>query len=259
MQLGTAPSLKSVDHPSAHRRRWQTGCAVLDKALAGGMTTGCVHEIYTVGIGDSGSAMGFAAALACVVADDMPVLWLRTSPARMPHGLPQGQGLVELGVDPATWLFGVASSHRLLLQSTADALRCTALGAVIVESWGAMREWDLTASRRLTLAAEKSGVPLLLLRIAAQPVPSAAQTRWQVKAAPSHAFPAAAPGLPSFSVELLRQRGGPSGLHGQLEWDREQYQFRETTPSGDMVPVSSGRTMANDGGGAWQHAQRRAA
>ena len=70
---------------------------------------------------------------------------------------------------------------------------------------------DLTASRRLALAAEQSGVTLFLLRLEAQPVPSAADTRWTVGAAPSRSLEADAPGPPMFEIELLRRRAGPAG------------------------------------------------
>src|SRR3546814_11674827 len=85
-----------------------------------------------------------------------------------------------------------------------------------------MSELDLTASRRLALAAEKSGTTLLLLRTGADPVPSAAQTRWSVASAPSRAFAANAPGTPTFDITLLRQRSGPSGTSWRLEWNRYQ-------------------------------------
>ena len=43
----------------------------------------------------------------------------------------------------------------------------------------------LTATRRLMLSAETSGVTVLSVRIGAEPAPSAAATRWGVAAAPS--------------------------------------------------------------------------
>jgi protein ImuA len=103
-----------------------------------------------------------------------------------------------------------------------------------------------TANRRLALATEKSGVSLFLLRIDAMPVPSAAETRWQVAAAPSRALPGQAPGLPTFDITLLRQRSGPSGLDWRLEWDRDQRKFREAAVSGAVVPVPA-RGPAADG------------
>ena len=44
------------------------------------------------------------------------------------------------------------------LRTAADALACDALGAVVLEVWGEARQLDLVASRKLTLAAQASGV-----------------------------------------------------------------------------------------------------
>jgi protein ImuA len=137
-----------------------------------------------------------------------------------------------------------------LLRATVDALRCPALGVVIAESWGSMRELDLTASRRLALAAEKSGVTLLLLCLNAEPVPSAAQTRWEVASAPSQALPGHAPGAPVFDITLLRQKSGPCGMNWRLEWDRDRRIFREAPLSGRVVPVPADRPAA--AGAGWQ-------
>ena len=57
--------------------------------------------------------------------------------------------------------------------------------AVVLELWGENRQFDLVASRKLTLAAQSSGVTGLMLRMAAQPLPSTAETRWMLRAAHS--------------------------------------------------------------------------
>src|SRR3546814_12065708 len=117
---------------------------------------------------------------------------------------------------PYTTLFrsilGRAPDDVSLLRCAADAARCAGLGVVIAECWGHPRVLDLTATRRLTLAAEKSGVTILLLRMDAEPMPRAADTRWQVRAAPSQALEANAPGHAALEIELLRRRAGPAGM-----------------------------------------------
>lgn len=164
-------------------------------------------------------------------------------------GVTQANGWAELGGIPGDALMALLPDSRALLRAAVDALRCASLGAVIVESWGAMREMDLTASRRLALAAERSGVPLLMLRIDATAVPSAAQTRWRVAAAPSRELPGKAPGLPTFDVTLLRQRAGQSGFTWRLEWDRDRRIFREAPLSGVVVSVPANGSAAAGGGG----------
>ena len=78
-------------------------------------------------------------------------------------------GLLELGLDPARVLLLRVADVTGALRAAGDALTCTALGAVIVEIAGASKLLDLVTSRRLTLAAARKGVSVVLLRFAAQP------------------------------------------------------------------------------------------
>lgn len=238
--------------------RWTSGVASLDAAVGGGLAHGRIHEIYAAEAGDAGAASGFAAALAAGMGGaEGTFVWLRTRRSAGMVGMLQANGWAELGGMPTRGLVGIVPDVRALLRAAVDALRCDGLGAVIVEGWGPMRELDLTASRRLALAAERSGVPLLLLRIDAKPVPSAAQTRWQVAAAPSRALPGHAPGMPAFDITLLRQRSGPSGLDWRVEWDRDKCKFREAALSGAMVPVPVHRPAADTGSRLLSYPHRR--
>lgn len=229
--------------------RCALGIPALDEVLGGGLPWGCVHEFYAAGPEDAPAMIGFAAGLALQKRVDGTILWLRSQRIVPQAGVFQANGWSELGGGMGNTLIGVVSDRLMLLRVAVDALRCRALEAVIVDSWGRMPELDLTASRRLSLAAEKSGVPLFLLRIDAAPVPSAAQTRWQVSAAPSQALPGNAPGRPTFDITLLRQRSGPSGQSWRLEWDRDQRIFREPTLSGPVVPVPVRGQAADTGAG----------
>src|SRR3546814_11133116 len=98
---------------------------------------------------------------------------------------------------------------------------------------------DVCSSDLLSLAAETSGVTVLLLRVSALPAPSTAHTRWAVRSAPSLPLEANAPGHPAMEVELLRQRGRPAGGVWQVEWDREQTIFRDRKRD---RPALSGRS-----------------
>ena len=99
------------------------------------------------------------------------------------------------------------------------------------------RQLDLVASRKLTLAAQASGVTALLLRLAAEPQPSTAETRWIVRAAHS---PPAAPwhawGAPVFDAELVRNRHGPVG-RWIMEWKCDECLFSE--PAAYPQPVAA--------------------
>ena len=72
---------------------------------------------------------------------------------------------------------------------------------------------DFTASRRLSLAAEKHGVPLYLVRIDAKRDLSSARMRWEVRgaASPRPRWNGDAPGTPAWRAELFRARAHPPG------------------------------------------------
>jgi protein ImuA len=223
-------------------RRVTTGHAALDSALGGGLARGRVHELFAAAADDGPSAIGFAAMAALrVVGRQAPIFWLRTDDAARRGGYIHAPGLIELGGDPDALVLGRAPDTKALLKSAADGARCPGLKALIVECWGKCPELDLTASRRLALATEQSGVTLFLLRLDAEPVPSAADTRWSVSAAPSRPLEANAPGPPMFEIELLRRRAGPSGMRWRLEWDRDQIIFREPAPVGAVVSIPADR------------------
>ena len=229
---------------SGHKRI-ATGHEGLDAALGGGLARGRVHELFAAEADDGFSAAGFAAMLALrTVGPRAPLFWLRADKAERDGGRLYGPGLIELGGDPDSLVLGQAPDTRALLKCAADAARCPGLGALIVETRGKCPELDLTASRRLALAAEHSGATLFLLRLEAEPVPSAADTRWAIGAAPSRALEANAPGAPTFEIELLRRRSGPAGMRWRLEWNRDRLSFTDPALSGAVVPVSSRRPAA---------------
>lgn len=230
-------------------RRIATGHGALDEALDGGLVRGRVHELFAAGGEDGASATGFAVMLALrAVGRRSPIFWLRTDEAERIGGRLHGAGLIEIGGDPDSLVLGIAPDNKALLKAAADAARCPGLSALIVECRGQCPALDLTASRRLALAAEQSGVSVLLLRLEAQPVPSAADTRWLVGAAPSQSLEAGAPGLPMFEIELLRRRAGPAGMRWRLEWNRDRLQFCDPALSGAVVSLPASRPASPSGG-----------
>src|SRR4029450_3477181 len=81
--------------------------------------------------------------------------------------------------DPARLLMVTARRDEDLFWAVEEGLRCPGIAAVLGET----RAADLTAGRRLSLAAEKSGVPALRLRAQHAPPQSVLTTRWRVSAA----------------------------------------------------------------------------
>jgi protein ImuA len=225
------------------------GLAPIDRVLGGGLAAGKLHEVFPAGAQDEASTMGFAVMLIIRLTQGPgpPILWLREEAAQCRAGL-HGPGLVDLGLDPGRLILGVLPDARALLRAGADALRCAALGVVVLELGGNPPLLDLTASRRLALAAEGSGVTPLLLRLGgARLEPSAAQTRWQVAALPSAPLAADAPGHPALTLSLLRQRGGPAGLDWNVEWNRDAACFRSAALPGARLPLPGGGSLPADG------------
>ena len=226
-----------------------SGNASLDTYLDGGFQRGQLHEILAGDAGHWGSAAGFAAMLALrALQPGKSVLWLRTIAATRKGGRFSPAGFAGLGGDPARLVMAVAGDEVALLRSAVDALRCDGFGIVVIECWGSPATLDLTASRRLTLAADRSGVTAAMLRPGAREQPSTANTRWSVRSAPSTPLAANAPGHPVLDLTLLRRRAGPSGRSWLVEWDSDEGRFRETTrQAGSAGSAASGRAAALPG------------
>jgi len=224
-----------------------SGHAEFDAAMGGGLAAGRVHEMFAADPLDAASAAAFAALLALRGGDPAPLLWLRTADAARRCGCLHAPGIAELGGDPDRLLLIEAGDAKALLAAANDAARCPGSAAVVVESWGQLPALDLTAGRRLALGARDAGVTLLLLRLAAEPTPSVAETRWRIAAAPSRELEANAPGAPAFDLELLRWRAGPAGARWRLEWNRDDQAFRDAALSGAVLPLASRRTLESRG------------
>ena len=241
--------IQRLQRVAAGGARAQAAPQAPDAWCEAGLARGQLHELFAGQADDAGAAAGVAVALA-LAARALPLLWLRTEGTERQAGRVQASGLAELGADPASLLLGVVPDEAALLRAAADAARCAGLGTLLVEAWGRAPGIDLTATRRLMLAAEASGVTVLLLRVEARPVPSAAATRWQVEAMLSLALEADAPGLPAFTLTCLRRRGGPEGQRWCVEWNRDTRTFAPQTPapalSGAGLPLVADRAAALD-------------
>ncbi|WP_374293796.1 ImuA family protein [Sphingomonas sp.] len=214
-----------------------------DAWLVEGLARGQLHEVFAIDGADGACAAGFAVALT-LAAGGTPLLWLRNQDTERAAGRLHGPGLIEMGLNPATLVLAVVEDDAALLRAAADAARCPGLATLIVEAWGRMPGYDLTATRRLMLAAETSGVTILALRVDAEPSPTAAATRWGVTPALSARLEADAPGAPAFDVELLRRRGGPAGTRWRVEWNRDTQSFDPAPLSGASLPLGVDRATA---------------
>jgi protein ImuA len=160
----------------------------------GGLPRAALHEVLAA---EPGAAAGFAALVLARAGGT--VLWIAPDPDAWPPGL------ARFGLSPAQLVLVRAARAQDALWAMEETLRCPAVGAALLVA-GAI---DLTAARRLQLAAEAGGVLGLLLRPDEDnAAPTAALTRWRIGAAPSDSASPHAIGDPAWNLELLRCRGG---------------------------------------------------
>ncbi|MCP5412331.1 MAG: DNA repair protein [Alphaproteobacteria bacterium] len=208
------------------------GHAAADRVLGGGLKAGALHEVFAEDWGGGGFALLLAARLTTRLTTRLatrlasartdrpaPLFWVRGDYAAREYGALDPMGLAALGVDPRGLVMVRAPRPADALAAAGDILACPHVGALLLEMEANPKVLDLTASRRLALAAETSGAGLVLLREGARETPSAAHTRWRARAAPSH------PddddwGRPRFAVELVRHRSGGVGKF-LMEWKSE--------------------------------------
>jgi protein ImuA len=202
-----------------------------------------LHEIMAEEAGDLGAAHGFALAVATRMAGASGrLLWIQDEPAAREDGSPYGPGLASHGLDPRSLLVLRVPEPRLALWAMEQGLRCKALSVVIGEIAGLPAFYDLTASRRLVLAAREGGVTGLLVHAAiggfGKRLSSAAWTRWIVKAQPSRPGRAGTPGRPAWRVSLGRNRDGIEA-GWTVEWCHDACAF-ETLSGRDHADAADG-------------------
>lgn len=197
------------------------GVAEIDAALGGGFARAALHQLSATSL-HLGAAAGFALTLAALAFDKAKqTLWIATDFGMLETGALYGPGIDAIGLSTERLLVVRVARPIDALFAAEDALKCRALSAVVAELSG---EPDLTATRRLTLAArEGRGLGLLLHK--SHDVPSSAFTRWQVAAAPSVPDEFGGLGATAFHLSLTRNRRGPCGAW-TLCWDHHERTFK---------------------------------
>ncbi|QFT77740.1 ImuA family protein [Erythrobacter sp. THAF29] len=242
--------------------------AALSRAREGrwrpGLTDQPLHSEIFASTGDASGA-GLALALArdalrvvgdgedplAETEDRRQVLWVQDKRAVQRGGRPYRHGLPR---DLRDRLIHVeAATPEDALFALEEGLKCRDLACVIGEVSGNPRALDFTASRRLSLAAEKHGVALWLVRLDAAPELSSARMRWRTEPAPSlpARWNAAAPGAPAWKAELFRARSHAPGEwilsdeRGRLDARRVSEPVAANTQDiGDLVRPTVGRSLA---------------
>lgn len=214
---------------------------LLSDQTSPGLRTGCLHEFAGEG------AEAFAAILSGRLKG--PVLWCADALAGSELYPP---GLAAFGLDYRRLIVVRCRKPREVLAAMEDGLRCRVLAAVVGELSAAV---DLTASRRLQLAAESSGVTGFLVQsawrdqISKSPpagrrkvagaeryglemqakAPSAAFSRWSADAARNKDSAASSM---TWRLSLHRCRNGGSGAW-TVKWDAKAYRFSLVAETAD--------------------------
>jgi protein ImuA len=156
-----------------------------------------MHEVLAA---DPGAAAGFCALV--LARANGAVLWIAPEPDAWPPGL------ARFGLSPAELVLVQTPRRQDALWAMEEALRCPGVAGALLVLDGI----DLTAARRLQLAAEAGGALGLLLRPdGAEDGASAALTRWRVAALSGTAQGTGSAhdlGDPRWQLDLLRCRGG---------------------------------------------------
>lgn len=158
-------------------------------------------------------ASAIAMVLACLAEVRDPLLWVSDRMSRRESGRLHMPGLRSLKVT-APILHVEVSHPRDVLWAMEEGATCGGLSAVVGEIHGAPSVLDFTATKRLALRAEASGVPVWLIRGGDPGGLSAARERWRISSLPSasHRHDTSAPGAAIWKADLFRARSRPPGI-----------------------------------------------
>jgi protein ImuA len=198
----------------------------IDATLGGGLACGALHELAPAAPIHLAATSGFVMALARLAANRHgEVLWIAPDFATNEGGGLYGAGLDLFGLPAGRFLMLRVSQPVDVLWAMEEALRCRALACTVAELTSEGAGADLTATRRLALAARDGAGFGFLIRHRATAVPSAAATRWQVAAAVSEPDAYGGLGRTRFELALSKNRRGPSG-RWIIEWNHHECVFQ---------------------------------
>jgi protein ImuA len=220
------------------------GLPEVERHLPGpGLTCGVLHEIVPSAYGDGPAALGFLLAMAALAQKARAGLAVLVTQQRSiaPWGAPYGHGLWQHGLDPARLLLVEACTDKEALWAIEETLRSRMRAAVVMGALG--RDLDLTASRRLNLAAAELSTPLLLLRSHNVTGASAAATRWRVGSHPAGRDSLGATDRPRWCVRLERCRNGRPG-QWFFEWCHVAHRLRVVEGMADPSAAQSASLRA---------------
>ncbi|NSZ15626.1 ImuA family protein [Agrobacterium vitis] len=196
--------------PARRRDVLPFGVAEIDAVLpGGGLAMGALHEVVGGGNGtvDGAVAALFTAGLAARAKGK--ILWCITQQDLF------APSLAQAGLAPGRVIYVEAGNEADALACAEEGLRHGGLGAIVCE----VAKLSMIASRRLQLAAERTGTLALVIRRWRRQAeasnfgqPTAAVTRWRISALPSSPLPVPGVGRARWRVELIRCRTGSADI-----------------------------------------------
>ena len=182
--------------------------------------TGAVHEFISADREHTASSSGFISGiLSGLMKNGGLTIWISCCRTLFPPALK------NFGIEPDRVLFIDLQKEKDVLWVMEEALKCGGLAAVV----GEIADVNFTASRRLQLAVEESGVTGFILRQSPRNFNTiACISRWKISPSPSKTedgLPGV--GFPRWHVELLKIRNGKPGSW-ELEWAYGR--FKEVYP-----------------------------
>ncbi|MBS1688921.1 MAG: Error-prone repair protein ImuA [Bacteroidetes bacterium] len=181
--------------------------------------TGVIHELISPSSTAAAATNGFITGLLSGLSFSKGTcLWISNKRTVFPSSLK------AFGIAPERIVFVDLIRQKDVLWAMEEALKCTALSAVI----GELSELNFIESRRLQLAVEQSHVTGFIHRYSPKTENVVAcVSRWKVKPLPG-AVENGMPGVghPRWKVELLKVRNGIPGSWN-IEWVNKRFQYIE--------------------------------
>ncbi|MBY5524393.1 ImuA family protein [Rhizobium leguminosarum] len=182
------------------------GVPEIDAVLPGsGLAHGALHEFAGGGSGtvDGAAAALFAAGIAARTKG--PIVWCLTRPDLF------FPALAQVGLHPDRVILVESDKEEDVLANMEEGLSFGGLGAVV----GELVRLPMVSSRRLQLAAERTGTMALAVRRWRRQTeandfgqPTASTTRWRVSVMPSEELPVPGIGRAQWLLELMRVKAG---------------------------------------------------
>jgi protein ImuA len=171
---------------------------------------GCLHEFLSAQQEDAAATNGFIAGLlTSLMGKSGSLIWISSFRKLFPPALK------NFGIEPDRIIFIDLQREKDVLWAMDEALKCSALTAVI----GEMKDISFTSSRRLQLAAEQSQVTGFILRHNSRNQhQTACVSRWKIsslKSEPIDDLPGI--GFSKWRVELMRVKNGKPGTW-DIQW-----------------------------------------